>query len=80
MIRRGYLMLLTGLMAGLLLAGVLSRAYGSMGGASSIGRPERVDLVFLLTSEKRGGSTRLSRSSSSTSTASTACGSTWSST
>jgi hypothetical protein len=34
MIRRGYLMLLTGLMAGLLLAGVLSRAYGSMGGAS----------------------------------------------
>jgi hypothetical protein len=54
MIRRGYLMLLTGLMAGLLLAGVLSRAYGSTGGASSIGRPERIDLVFLLTSEKEG--------------------------
>jgi Ca-activated chloride channel family protein len=54
MMRRGYLMLLTGLIAGLLAAGLLSRVYGSTGGAGSIGRPERLDLVFLLTSEKEG--------------------------
>ena len=54
MMRRGYLMLLTGLIAGLLAAGLLSRVYGSTGGAGSIGRPERMDLVFLLTSEKEG--------------------------
>ncbi len=54
MMKRGYLMLLTGLMAGLLLAGALSRAYGPAGSVSSIGRPERLELVFLLTSEKEG--------------------------
>jgi hypothetical protein len=32
MMRRGYLMLLTGLIAGLLAAGLLSRVYGSTGG------------------------------------------------
>ena len=54
MMRRGYLMLLTGLIVGLLAAGLLSRVYGSTGGTGSIGRPERMDLVFLLTSEKEG--------------------------
>lgn len=54
MMRRGYLMLLTGFMVGLLAAGALSRVYSFAGGAGSVGRPDRLDLVFLLSSEKEG--------------------------
>lgn len=54
MMRRGYLMLLTGLMLGFLAASFLSRVYSSTEGAGSTIRPERVDLVFLYTSEKEG--------------------------
>lgn len=52
MVKRGYLLLLTGIMVGLLCGILMSRIYGYRAGASPSGMPERVELTFLLTSEK----------------------------
>ena len=53
-LRRGYLMLVTGLLLGMLLASLLARTYGGRGGTASLARPEEIELVFLYTSEKEG--------------------------
>lgn len=52
MVKRGYLLLITGLLLGLALASLFARVYGSQATTSSITRPESIDLVFLYTSEK----------------------------
>lgn len=52
MVRRGYLLLLSGIIIGLLLGTLMARAYGYGVSVSSTGLPERITLTFLLTSEK----------------------------
>lgn len=52
MVRRGYLLLITGVLVGLLLGLIMARVYGSTFTSSPSGKPERVELIFLLTSEK----------------------------
>ncbi|MEM1907939.1 MAG: substrate-binding domain-containing protein [Thermofilaceae archaeon] len=52
MVKRGYLLLLTGLLIGLLCGVLMSRVYGYRVALSTSGAPERIELVFLFTSEK----------------------------
>lgn len=52
MVRRGYLLLLTGVMMGLLLGVLIARVYGYRASVAPSGTPEKIELIFLLTSEK----------------------------
>ncbi len=53
-VKRGYLLLITGLLLGFALASLLARVYGLQASTSPAARPENIDLVFLYTSEKEG--------------------------
>lgn len=52
MVRRGYLLLITGFLLGFSIASLLARVYGLQTSTPSAARPENIDLVFLYTSEK----------------------------
>jgi len=51
-VRRGYLLLTTGVLLGLLLGLLMARAYAPAPSGSALAKPEKVELVFLLSSEK----------------------------